>query len=204
MRYLSGLFLACLACQLALLPFADGLYTIARATVLGKVDNWITSWITTDQFTTILDYMEPKLQVNSTMDQVKSDLETIVLQTLTSSQMLQGVNIGTGFLFTYGGYSGAVNATLTAVMDDIAAFIGQMKAMKTKADAAGWDNEKIFTRAYKMVNIFLTYRCCNIIFCRLEKRIDQYDKTMWAYFNSKLGTIVHFSAMNYTAGNCYP
>uniref|UniRef100_A0A7E4VY98 Secreted protein n=1 Tax=Panagrellus redivivus TaxID=6233 RepID=A0A7E4VY98_PANRE len=204
MRYsFVKVFLLCFLCQLGL-QSANGQYTVERSKFLTKINNWVTSWITTAQFVQILDYMEPRVKSTSTMSELQSDAMSMVMSTLTASQMMTGVSLGTSFLFSYGGYTQPLNVTMTTVLKNLKPFMAQCVKMKAKSEVEGWTNDRTFTKAYRMANIFFTYRCSNIIFCRTQKNIDAYKKGLWSFFTSKMSNIVKFSAQNYTAGNCYP
>uniref|UniRef100_A0A7E4VAN1 Secreted protein n=1 Tax=Panagrellus redivivus TaxID=6233 RepID=A0A7E4VAN1_PANRE len=204
MRYSwAKVFLVCLLCQLAL-QTANGDYTVERSKFLGKLDSWVTSWITTAQFVKILDYMEPLMNSTSTMDELQDEAMSIVMNTLTSSQMMSAVSLGTSFLFSYGGYTQPLNVSMTAVMNNLKPFIAQCVKMKAKSEVEGWTKDRTFTRAYRMINIFFTYRCSNIIFCRTQKNVDAYKSGLWSFITNKMSSMLKFSAQNYTAGNCYP
>ena len=125
-----------------------------------------------------------------------SVLMTQIMAVTTLGQKLSIAGIGTKFLSKPGGITKPIEILADILLKNVGAFAGQVSTTYKQFQARGETRARIFQRAYKMTDMFMTTKRVGVIYCRISKAIDAWDLTMGPFIETTLAPIVLFSTLN--------
>uniref|UniRef100_A0A914QCQ8 Uncharacterized protein n=1 Tax=Panagrolaimus davidi TaxID=227884 RepID=A0A914QCQ8_9BILA len=166
-----------------------------KTKVIGKFSQWICSWLSQAQYVQIIDQIEPQLNENTEIGDMKTMLISAAMSATSLSQKLAIAGIGTKFM-TKATLDVPIGILATALGNNLAAFVNQMVEMYVNYQDAGKTRERIFQRGYKMIDMFMTQKRVSTIYCRIKKAFDAKDATWWPFITSNLGAQIKFSTLD--------
>uniref|UniRef100_A0A914QIJ4 Uncharacterized protein n=1 Tax=Panagrolaimus davidi TaxID=227884 RepID=A0A914QIJ4_9BILA len=84
----------------------------------------------------------------------------------------------------------------TAIGNNVQAFSAQIIDMWLDYQAEGKTRQRIFQRAYKMIDMFMTPKRVGTIYCRVKKSFDAKDVTWWPFLKSTLSAVILWSKLD--------
>uniref|UniRef100_A0A915E7F4 Uncharacterized protein n=1 Tax=Ditylenchus dipsaci TaxID=166011 RepID=A0A915E7F4_9BILA len=136
-----------------------GTITAGEQKSINKVKAYLTTFLTDDQLHTILNNISIGCYQMKNITQLTSDAKTVVLSSLTGSQMMSVMPVYNAFNRDFGGLNAALEAMepmFTALRNNLIPVLEQIQAKDFDWTNEGKGQTACIAQQYRMFNSFLT------------------------------------------------
>uniref|UniRef100_A0AC34FZA0 Uncharacterized protein n=1 Tax=Panagrolaimus sp. ES5 TaxID=591445 RepID=A0AC34FZA0_9BILA len=171
-----------------------------KTKIIGKFRQWICTWLSEAQYVQLIDQLEPQLNENTKVEDMKTMLISAAMAATSMTQKLTIAGVGAKFIGK-APLDEPIGILATALGNNLAAFVNQMVEMHVDYQDAGKTRERTFQRGYKMIDMFMTKKRVATIYCRIQKAFNAADATWWPFIKTNLNVLLLFSTLD-SLGTC--
>ena len=166
-----------------------------KTTVIRKFRQYLCTWLTEAQFVTLFDTLEPQLTETTKVEDLQPMLISAAMAITTLSQKFA---VGTLGLKMMGKapLDVPIGILATALANNIQPFSAQIIEMWIDYRDSGETRDRIFQRAYKMIDMFMTKKRVGTIYCRVKLCFDKTDVTWWPFLKTTLSAQLLWSTLD--------